>query len=74
MPKKSLNLDVDCPEKVIDVLLEAADAYQESANELTADWQDPSAGRPWYVLTHILYQAAVTAEKRLKKIGYPIKR
>jgi hypothetical protein len=35
-----LNLDVDTPDKVADVLTAAANAYQASAAELSAIWQD----------------------------------
>ena len=35
-----MNLDVDAPDKVASVLAAAATAYQASAVELSAVWQD----------------------------------
>jgi len=38
--KTEMSLDVDAPDKVADVLTAAASAYQETAVELSAGWQD----------------------------------
>jgi len=38
--KPEMNLDVDAPDKVASVLTAAATAYQASAVELSAAWQD----------------------------------
>ena len=47
---KSLDLDVDAPERVANVLRNAAQAYYESHSELSAAWQDRKAGRVWFKL------------------------
>lgn len=44
---RSLDLDVDSPEKVARILRNAAESYYESASELESAWQDRGAGRPW---------------------------
>ena len=40
-----LNLDVDAPDKVAGVLTAAVNAYQASAVELSAAWQDHGTSR-----------------------------
>jgi len=42
-----LNLDVDAPDKVADVLNAAAIAYHASAVELAASWQDRKIPMIW---------------------------
>jgi hypothetical protein len=42
-----LNLDVDAPDKVPGVLTAAANAYQASAVELSAFWQDRQIPMIW---------------------------
>ena len=42
-----LNLDVDAPDKVADVLNAAVIAYQASAVELAASWQDRKIPMIW---------------------------
>ena len=42
-----LNLDVDAPDKVAGVLSAAASAYQASAVELSATWQDQRVPIIW---------------------------
>ncbi len=42
-----LNLDVDAPDKVAGVISAAASAYQASAVELTAAWQDQRVPMIW---------------------------
>ena len=53
-----LDLDVDAPEKVANVLRRAADKYWESESELQSMWQDPRAGRIWREFAKILERAA----------------
>jgi len=65
MARKSLDLDVDSPEKVASILLSAAQDYYESAGELDAAWQDPGAGRPWIKIAKILERAAAQIERAL---------
>lgn len=60
-----LDLDVDSPEKVAPVLLAAAEAYQTSAGELIAAWQDKGAGASWAKISTILERAAAQIEKAL---------
>jgi len=43
---RSLDLDVDAPEKVPRVLRAASEAFQASAAELESAWQDREAGLP----------------------------
>lgn len=63
-----LNLDVDSPEKVIDVLNAAIAAYYESSNVLTASWQNCAAGLPWITIAKIFEQTVKALEnsKNLK--------
>jgi len=42
-----LNLDIDAPDKAADVLKTAAIAYQASAVELAASWQDRKIPMIW---------------------------
>ncbi len=44
MPE-DLNLDVDSPEKVSDILRNAAQEYYEGESKLGAAWQDRQAGK-----------------------------
>lgn len=68
--KRSLNLDVDSPDKVSSVLRDAADAYYESAGEVEAAWGDKSAGKPWDMIAKKLESAADQIDKGLDKMGY----
>src|SRR6266403_773942 len=45
--KPEMNLDVDAPDKVAGVLTAAAIAYQQSAVELSAAWQDRHTPMIW---------------------------
>ena len=65
MPRKSMDLDVDAPDKVSDRLLNAAEAFYESASELEADWQDRGAGKPWTMIAKILESAAMKIKAKL---------
>jgi hypothetical protein len=58
-----MNLDVDAPDKVADVLTVAATAYQESAVELSAAWQDRQIPMIWAAIACELDIAAWRIEK-----------
>ena len=58
-----LNLDVDAPDKVAGVLSAAASAYQASAVELSADWQDRRIPMIWAAIAGELDLAAWKIEK-----------
>jgi len=60
---KNLDLDVDAPERVADVLKRAAQAYYESHSELSAAWQDRHAGRVWSKLGAEFEKFAARVEK-----------
>lgn len=60
---RSLDLDVDSPEKVARILRDAAESYYESASELESAWQDSGAGRPWEKIAKILEAAADRVDK-----------
>ena len=62
MPK-SLDLDVDTPDKVADILRQAAQEYYEAEGELSASWQDPGAGFIWAKIAKILEAAATKIDK-----------
>lgn len=61
----SLNLNVNSPDKVADVLRDAAQQYYETASELESSWQDKNAGAPWVKIARILDRAAHSIEKTL---------
>jgi len=58
-----LDLDVDAPDKVSDILRDAAEDYYESASELGSAWTDRSAGRVWTRIAKILEAAADKIDK-----------
>ncbi len=62
---RDLDLDVDAPDNVSQVLRDAAEAYYESASELESAWQDKGAGRPWTVIAKILERAADQIDKKI---------
>ncbi len=62
---RNLDLDVDAPDKVSQILRNAADAYYESAGELESAWQDPGAGKPWEQIAKILESAARAIDKKI---------
>jgi hypothetical protein len=62
-----LNLDVDAPDKVADVLTAAACAYQASAVELSAIWQDRHIPMIWAVIAGELDIAAWKIAKIVKQ-------
>jgi hypothetical protein len=63
----SLDLDVDAPEKVPQVLRRAADKFRESTDELQSAWQDEHAGKVWTAIATILDRAASACEKAIEK-------
>jgi hypothetical protein len=62
-----MNLDVDAPDKVADVLTAAATAYQESAVELSAAWQDRCIPMIWAAIASEIDLAAWKIEKLVKQ-------
>ena len=67
MSKLEMNLDVDAPDKVAGVLTAAANAYQESAVELSAAWQDRYIPAIWAAIASELDLAAWKIEKLVKQ-------
>jgi hypothetical protein len=66
MSEPDLNLDV-APDKVASVLTAAANAYQESAVELSAAWQDRYIPAIWAAIASELDLAAWKIEKLVKQ-------
>jgi hypothetical protein len=62
-----LNLDVDAPDKVAGVLVAAAGAYQASAVELSAVWQDRQIPMIWSAIAGELDLAAWKIEKIIRE-------
>lgn len=62
---RSIDLDVDSPEKVSTVLRCAADRYRESAIDLASSWQDEDAGKVWSKIATILDRAAKSVDNCL---------
>ena len=67
MSEPDLNLDVDAPDKVAGVLTAAANAYQESAVELSAAWQDRHVPIIWAAIASELDLAAWKIERIVKQ-------
>ena len=67
MSEPDLNLDVDAPDKVAGVLTAAATAYQASAVELSAAWQDRQIPMIWAAIASELDLAAWKIEKLVKQ-------
>ena len=67
MSKSEMNLDVDAPDKVASVLTAAATAYQASAIELSAAWQDRQIPMIWAAIASELDIAAWKVEKIVKQ-------
>jgi len=65
--KPEMNLDVDAPDKVASVLTAAATAYQASAVELSAAWQDRQIPMIWAAIASELDIAAWKIEKLVKQ-------
>jgi hypothetical protein len=63
----TLDLDVDTPEKVAQVLRAAAERFYESEGELQSAWQDRNAGRVWREFAKILERAADQCERAVSK-------
>lgn len=64
------DLNVDAPEKFPAVLENVAEHYRQSHAELSAGWQETSAGRIWADFAAILDRAAKSARKALERSGY----
>ena len=62
-----MNLDVDARDKVAGVLTTAATAYQASAVELSAAWQDRQIPMIWAAIASKLDIAAWKIEKLVKQ-------
>jgi len=62
-----MNLDVDAPDKVASVLAAAATAYQASAVELSAVWQDRQIPMIWAAIASELDIAGWKIEKLVKQ-------
>ena len=67
MSEPELNLGVDAPDKVAGVLTAAATAYQESAVELSAAWQDRDVPMIWAAIASELDLTAWKIEKLVKQ-------
>ena len=67
MSKPEMNLDVDAPDKVASVLTAAATAYQASAVELSAAWQDRQIPMIWAAIASELDIAAWKIKKIVKQ-------
>jgi hypothetical protein len=65
--KPEMDLDVDAPDKVAGVLTAAATAYQISAAELSAAWQDHQIPKIWTAIASELDLAAWKIEKLVKQ-------
>jgi hypothetical protein len=65
--KPEINLDVDAPDKVAGVLTAAATAYQVSAIELSAVWQERHIPMIWAAIASELDIAAWKIEKLVKQ-------
>lgn len=59
----SLDLDVDAPDKVAQILRNAAQQYNESASELADAWQDRQAGKVWTQIARELERCATRIDK-----------
>jgi hypothetical protein len=73
-----LNLDVDAPDKVADVLTAAASAYQASAVELSALWQDRQIPMIWAAIAGELdiaaWKIATIVKQRLDLRRSPLRK
>ena len=63
------NLDVDTAASVPIVLDTVATFYRESAAELSADWQEKSAGEIWNDFARILDNAADSCHRAIQRRG-----
>jgi hypothetical protein len=73
-----LNLDVDAPDKVADVLTAAASAYRASAVELSALWQDRQIPMIWAAIAGELdiaaWKIATIVKQRLDLRRSPLRK
>lgn len=65
-----LDLDVDAPDQVADVLRAAAQEYFEAEEELSSAWQDPQAGKVWTKIARILERAANQVDRAVSDAGF----
>lgn len=63
----AFDLDVDTPEKVPEILRQAAEAYDSSQGELQTAWQDKKAGHVWSKIAIVLENAADKIERYVRK-------
>jgi len=73
MEKDKLSLDVSSPDDVLEVLGVAADEFRYTASVLEESWQERTGAKPWDIMADELDRAADRIEKRLKKLGYPLR-
>jgi len=64
MPR-NLDLDVDAPEKIPNILRTATEVFYDSSSELSSAWQDREAGKIWSRIAKILERAAYSIDKIL---------
>ena len=67
MSSPEMNLDVEAPGKVAGVLTAAATAYQVSAVELSAAWQDHQIPKIWTAIASELDLAAWKIDRIVKQ-------
>src|SRR5262249_7471511 len=67
MSEPDMNLDVDAPDRVAGVLPAAATAYQASAVELSAAWQEREIPMIWAAIASEIDIAAWKIEKIVKQ-------
>ena len=73
MSKPELNLDVDAPERVADVLRAAADMYQQGAEERIAAQPDDRTPVIWAGIAGLLDGTADAIERMIKRRLVPKK-
>ncbi len=64
-----LSLDTTTPDKVVWVLLRAAQEYEASAKSLIARFEDTDSARPWKAIAKRLKTVATLIEHDLKRMG-----
>jgi hypothetical protein len=67
--RSETDLDVCSPDAVSTVLRLVADKFRESDSELSACWQDKSAGAVWSKIATVLERAAKSVDKVIAKEG-----
>lgn len=64
-----LDLDVDTPEKVAEVLRRAADVYAQAPSDLSSAWGDRNAGKVWGKIAREIERCADRVQRITEK-GY----